>query len=342
MEKKVAEPPKQTAADGTGPQIAILTIEKGAQANLQTLFASACPTAELNLYDKLDDALASSLERPVLVPVLSPTTAVATLLKGGDSPVTALKNWLDQTRPFIERCRKVRRHILLLDTDGLNRHPEPIISALATRLNLHLDTPQPAQEAEQAPAILELLARTVIQQHPTGRDLAAEMEAMILSGDDSEHIPENRLEQIFLDYQASLEATTKFDQLKSDRAKLERDLSAAQTDLSRLHEERDLLRQSLAELQEELVSQIRDQDSDRKQQADLLLHKASHEAAEHQLARMREDGQRREAVLSAEILGAQAREASLQQELDAVYASTSWRITGPMRVVSLGLRGRLG
>lgn len=324
MEQNLTARPQQTDPTGSAPQIMIVPGEgEDVPEPLKALLATASPAPALQLHGSLDQALAATADdMPVLIPIRSPVAALAARMQAGSAPGAALEDWRARTAPLIAQCRKARRHVLMIDIDSLEASPEGMASALTGHLSLGLTAPKATRVAERCPAVLELLAQTLIEQAPDCRNLAAEIDAMAVSAGGANPIHPDRLEQVFHDHLAALA------------------YSQAEYDL--LQEERDLLRDSLAQMQEELATQIRAREARNDLQAEMILHKAAHEAAEHQLALLHDSSQQREAVLSAEILGAQDRETALQQELDAVYASRSWRVTGPLRRASIGVRGGTG
>ena len=286
----------------------------------------AAQGAAIRCHTNLDSALASAAgAAPVLVPVELAETALADLMRAGHAPTAARDLWRGDARALRDQCRAHRRDVLLIAVSDLTGSPAAI-RTLNERLGLSL--PVAAQDAprDQPPAPLRLLARMVLDQTETDRVLAAELEAMTLGAP-----PQKALMLV--------EAA--FAERNTDRTALEELRSAQDADrtaLADLEAERDLLRDSLAGVQEELA-QLYDKARNDSQtlEAQIQLHKAAHEAAAHQLDRMRADQARREAVLGAESLEAQARETALLEELERVYSSRSWRVTGPLRRASGGL-----
>lgn len=314
----------------TAPGIAVVSHAGQALPEmLRDLFAAADPGLTITRHDNLTAALATRPAAPVLIPVLIPVrlpvAALSDTLEQGRLPSEALTAWSAQTGTLLGQCRRNRRNVLLIDTESLARNPAGLVPALFARLGM---TPPAIPPATDTPApvrpTLELLAHALLEQNPTARAMADELEAMALSAADPALMSVQLLDQACREYRQQAQ---------------ESELAQATAELS---QERDLLRESLALIQAELTAQVEAaaarSHKSREIQAELLLHTAAHEAAKRQLQTALDDRLQREAVLGAQILGSQANLTQLRQqvehlsdELERVYASRSWRITAPLR-----------
>ena len=129
--------------------------------------------------------------------------------------------------------------------------------------------------------------------------------------------------------------------LEKERNDAEAASQKAAQDTASLTEERDLLRENLQHMLSETERLI----AAKSDESEKHLLKAQLDAVNRQIEEAREARRMRESLLGTEILklvgqlrNAQAREKEARDEIARIHASTSWKVTVPMRAMKKGLR----
>ena len=201
--------------------------------------------------------------------------------------------------------------VVVVDAAMLSRRPVDCAKALGERLGLRFEAvPEPqAEPASKLSPVHSVIAAVLLAGDDRARALADELEAMIVGP-------------------ASPQSPTRAD------------ISSAVQMVAALTEERDLLRENLKQMLEETERLLVDRGES--EQAHQL--RAQLDAANRQLEQAHESLRGRDAALGHEILRLAARErearveaAQARDQVAQVYASTSWKVTGPLRAVRRGI-----
>lgn len=262
-----------------------------------------------------------SLTCPLIVPVATPAEALAFALINRQPPAVALESWTRTAQNRLAEYRGARRQIKLLALAPLLEGSAESWATLAAQIGRPAPAalPEQTKEAPQngADSLHQLIAAYLLQSAHEAQALASEIEAMI-------HGPlpasENPLQSIagVLDY------------LRDQQARLDN-----------LVVKDELLRENLALLSDQ-------NDKLATQQKTLSRELQSMTELEARLSRTGED------LLQAQQEAVQARNAlqdlqqhhnrlshdtkAISETLEQVLASTSWKITGPLRKVVSRLR----
>ena len=327
----------------------------------------------LTILPDLASALAEPGEVPVIVLHLSAGPALAAAMAQRVTPSGALAAWMQATEAALALVRRHRRRITVVDPSFLVGQANHVLAAVAARLGLEV---RPATEHETAAGdaaamqaasgenpVLTALAQIALSESAGAQSLESELEALMPGGPDHpDDRPADLADQAFATHLAL--ATD----AEAARNLLAARLPALTAELKTLASERDLLLEQITQMQQALVQSDAGVTALAQQ-----LEDARAQAATGIRAAEIEQGAR-EAVLGNEILRlgmvrselldrletlqsataqqlaqrdtemASTREAlaDLRRELDAVYASRSWRVTAPIRRVRLALtpRGR--
>ncbi len=253
----------------------------------------------------------------------APEVQIAPALRDGAPPAQAMSGWQTQAQAILARWRMGRREIFLVDADAFAAAPE----ALAERLAQWLERPAGAvpaavggEDAAGARDIHDILAAHAAMTLAPLRDLADEMAAGGLSP-------------------------------RSVRAGDAAQLAAVWETLNVAGqggaEQTDLLQLQLKTAQQALEQEYRDRIADRDAAAAELA--ALRAAAELDRVRLETalaeqarqiaallDGHR---ALMVERRDLQAGLNHSRQEIDALFASTSWKVTAPLRRARLAVAG---
>lgn len=302
--------------------------------------AELFPEQALACFADLQAAVGAGGEAAIILPVTHPAEAIARHLAATGSVDHALAVWKAEAGPMLGTARRVRRRLRLVDARALARGEAQALSQLAPagRTAVATDTPPPPD------AVLFVIAEAALMRDPDALRLADEIAALRRGGEGGGISAE--------ECQAALDAYRQANAAQQTAARLQVEGAALVARAILLETEVGLLRESLA-LQ---IADRRTADEPRDTLADLSIRKpagtldtiadltlqtAKVQALQHQLHRASEQAARREAVLAAILLkdqqdllagaATQARAEGLEQELHSVYASKSWRVTGPLR-----------
>lgn len=354
--------PPATAAKG----LAVVVAAQDRAAGLDALAGVLrLPAADLAAHDGLAPALAGA--SPVVVVCAPALMDLAQMMADGLAPTAALERWTQTTAALIADLRPYRRRVTLLDRAALSAPGPEFCAALSARLGLAV-TP-PAESPDLAPdvipepsPVLFALAQMLLGSDPRAARLAAELDAMMLidRGNGLRDTPAALAELAFAAISGAEQARG---QVAEQIALLaaERDLMADQLAVIQAGIEADIgdqaaLEAELAQTRDALAAQTARADdlvrdllalgqSEEALQAELdLAHAAVASARRAETeAQARVDEARRElaalALASDSKIRAQAARiteetkarAEAEQREAEIRASTSWRITGPMR-----------
>ncbi|MBK0329308.1 hypothetical protein I5535_18695 [Rhodobacteraceae bacterium F11138] len=250
----------------------------------------------------------------------APEVRIAPALRDGMSLTEASAGWRDQARAILARWRQGRRRLFLADADALVAAPE----ALAERLAAWLERPAGATPAaigdgsgvSPARDIHDILAAHAAMTLASLRDLADEMEAAGLSPRLARSDDPEQLAAIWKTVELEREQTDLLQlQLKTAQQALEQEYRDRITDRDVAAAELERLRKA-AELER------------------LRLETALTEQARQIAALL--DGHRALMVERGEL---QAGLTLSRHEIDALFASTSWKVTAPLRRARLAVTG---
>ncbi len=314
--------------------------------SVEDLFAAATPAPAITWCEGVEAALAQDATAPVVVPVTLPLDYLAAALQAGTAPDDALADWSAEAEALLRACRKARRRVLLIDAGKLATQPETGARALGARLGLQFSPMPPTHEAVRSP-IHAVIAGPLLASDAKASDLLDEIEAMIVgpltarnpdrteivsATDAAATLIEERdllrenLAQMLAETEELRNMLTRKEQevsaLEQQQAQvsdLENRLAQADTERKSLIEERDLLRENLAQMLEE-TDRLLGNENDRKRElearntalADKHLLKAQLEAVTRQLD-------------------------TANDEINRIYASNSWKVTAPLRAARRGL-----
>ncbi len=288
--------------------------------SVERMLATATPAPAVTGCDGVEAALAQDPALPVIVPVTLPLDHLGAALRAGTAPDEALADWRAEAETLLRTCRKTRRRVLLIDAGMLETQPDACAQALGARLGLRLGTIVPtAPPAAGRSAIHTVIAATLLASDAEALALLDELEAMILGS-------------------------------VSPRGPARAEIGEAMETAAVLHEERDLLRETLAQMLGE-TERLLGEEGDLKNKLETRntelagkhLLKAQLDAATRQLDAAQDTQRWRDAVLGGAILNLASQEReqrSAQQaardEIARLRDSTSWKVTRPLRAVRRG------
>ncbi|MCC5969252.1 MAG: hypothetical protein JJU15_04840 [Pararhodobacter sp.] len=335
---------------------------------IEALASGAVPGVSVQRHDSLETTFSSDPSAPVIILMSMPQDHMRAMLDAGSAPDTALQNWTKHASAILQRCRKNRRRVVLVDAAMLRTLPAAIAEALSGRLGLRFDTVPDAAPAEKKEFddIHTAITEAMLISDLKARDLAEELEAMMLGpvsapGDPvkagvngaqklrslatERDLLREALRQHLEELDTMRAALTKTEgAAKAQSTELQKKLSTAESDLASTTQERDLLREELRQMQDSVQTLL----AENAKVADRHLLKAQCEALERRLddaaerQRLRDSVQGAEMLKLAMLLQAERGQtnADLQNardEIQRLLASTSWRVTRPIRVMKRGL-----
>lgn len=305
-----------TSQDNSQTNVPVLVLDGGALPDrLTQMGAAATPPCRLRQVMDLDQ----SSDPVVLVVLTGAVTELAGALAAGGDPAAVLERWQSQAQDWLRLLRRHRGRVAVLERGALQAAPGACARALGPRLPLP-EIAAPAPTAQDM--AYGILARALLGETPSAQRLEDELQAMT--------------------HGASAASP---------------DVPAAVTHLAAA------LRQAVApapdsELEQLLLEDIAGLQAELERMTlDLQVQQSALEAAETRLGLRLEAARAREAVvamalvqdgggparLRAELAETQARLAQVQSEAEArlseLHASTSWKVTAPLRAVRRGLGG---
>ncbi|MDO9639983.1 MAG: hypothetical protein Q7J44_15710 [Pseudotabrizicola sp.] len=302
--------------------------------------AALFPGRELTRFPDLEAAVSVGGDSEIIVPVTHPVEAIARHLSARGSVEGALTDWKSAAEPLLRAARRVRRRLRLVDARGLASAEAQVLAQLA-------EAGEPAIVKDLPPPldpVLLVIAEAALLRDPEASRLADEIAALRRGGDGGGLSVVGCQAALQVHRQAKVEA----DRLQEAVAALEEKANLLDAEVS-------LLRESLALRLG--TDRIAGDDAGQKRLAalpaglrslhdtlaDLKLQTAKVQALQHQLDTATEQAAGREATLAAILLKDQqvilagteskARADQLERELHSVYASRSWRVTGPFRAL---------
>ncbi len=261
----------------------------------------------------------------------SPVAAVARAMAEGVAPDEALNQWLGQAETLMGAVRRNRRRTTLVESSMAQAHPGMLAERLAQRLALSLSTSSNITgPSEDLDPIETLIAERTVVTNALAHRIAQELEATALplgAGKDDllpdpltawqSHRTHEKV--VRADYER---VRSENRELRQERQALKRQLDEQEAssgsnqarDQLELKEENDLLLQQLHNVQEELESYYL-------------------ESREHQQKYQKAESERKK--LERECNSALQRAGMLQNKIDAMRKSRSWRLTKPLRAGNL-------
>ena len=251
----------------------------------------------------------------VVLLLAQPVYGLAAALQTGRAQPECIETCLTEMRAIVELLRTDRRRILLVDQTEALRRPFALAQALLDHRALDFPgladlppaSPETVSEAYHAFALLSL------NERPEARRLNSEIAASLLPLGPS---GQNRLA---------------WEEAIEDLIRLEAMAKQAQ-EQAVLVAELDRLRSQCATLEGELATVARLEATFARRNLGLMKEIATLETRRDRLTVELEQAHQKSTAV-------EARAQKLEQEVAAVYASTSWRITAPVRAVKLALTG---
>lgn len=186
--------------------------------SVEGFLATATPAPAVTGCDGVEAALAQDPAAPVIVPVTLPLDHLGAALQAGTAPDEALADWRAGAEALLRTCRKARRRVLMIDRGMIETQPDACAQALGARLDLHLGAiPPTSATGAERPALHTAIAAPLLASDAKALELLDELEAMLLGP-------------------------------VSPRAPAPAEIGEAVETAAILHEERDLLRENLADM----------------------------------------------------------------------------------------------
>ena len=306
----------------------------------------------------------------VFLALMSPVEALAHHLESA-SCTEAMGVWKAETKDLVLATRRLRRRLIMVDARALLQEDADVLDALT----FDLRTAGSAIEPPALPDVVHLVvAKTLLARDLEASKLVEELEALRSGPEEAlplqEHVEQARKTSHQLQ-SARAEATNMSEEISllRENIALQADISKSeQENIQSLTTEIDLLRENIVlqlSAAEKSQSQYAQLEADctalRKATADRYALKAETDTLKQRLAKLQESNARHEAALDQiqrqdnealqaahahvdrlerELSSAQTEVDELRRELTAVYDSTSWRVTGPMRAVRNFTNGR--
>lgn len=252
-----------------------------------------------------------------------PASVLAEALAQGTSPRQALTDWQDAAGSLLRLYRRNRRQLVLLSEAALSSSDPETLAQLQARLGIKRPPAPPVPAPTGLANLAGLLAESVVCTLEQLRPLLAELEASSIHCPRPASSPE-RLEQAgeWLMHQRS-ERSLLQDQIRLlDQALVSREAERAAT-LAELEQSR---AEARSRTEAELLK-LRDECDRLRQDTRQLAETRAHAKRQaDDLARSREALVAREREL-----------ADLHAWNQAIFASNSWKVTAPLRKISLML-----
>lgn len=290
-------------------------------------------------------------------------------LAGGQSAAQALEHWQARAQALLAFCRRNRRRLALVEAGSLRREPDPVLERVFAHLGQSLPGElQLVPVEEEADPVLTVIAFQAVAQSEAAKAMNGELEARAFpagSGaecglravDRAAEALARQAEAVrFLQAQnASLLAERgEREKLEDQLAKIQAALEAQARSAVAGQEELDLLMLQLHALQDELEAGFLQR---RELEAAFSARKEELEqsgAEAESKAKLAAELQEQLAAREEEVKGLHGRIASLEAErverdawlqdkdaqLAALWQSTSWRVTAPMRRVKLAFTAK--
>ena len=349
-----------------------LLIATGDQASIGSigaLFANASPEIDLKPCAGLEAALATDRQTPVVLPVWMPLEYLRRAIRNGDEPAKAIESWCDMAGAILRNARKARRRLVVIDASTVLENPAALSVAVGDRLDMQLSSAGNAATASRPadPDIFAAVAATLLASDEKMQELAEELEAMIVGPVTPRTLGRDEALKAAQD---AVSASGERKLLRESLAALSAEAEAKGRELADAAADNGLLKAQIVALEQKLAAaeearKLREEVLG----AEILEYRGTQiPALERKLAAAEEALKRREEVLGAEImdyrrtkvpalerklaaaqealkrreeeLGAEISECRKRHEAELrhIYASTSWRVSRPVRTVGQLLR----
>lgn len=289
---------------------------------LVQLAKTAFPDLDITTQSDLLGAPGNTPAAPRIVPVATPAEELAQLLINGQPPATALENWTKAARQRLFEYRGARRHIKLLALGPLLEGSPDSWKALSAQIGLTAPAAfpqQPAAPRGSYDTLHRMVASYLLQTAPEAQALAAEIDAMI-------HGPlpasENPLRTAAEVLDAARAQRADSESLTTEAALLRENLGLLVTENGKLTTRQENLSRELAAMTE-LEARLSQTSNALVQAEKNTAHsQKSLRDLEHLHQRLTHDAK------------------AISEALDQVLASTSWKLTGPLRKIVSRLRSQ--
>lgn len=332
----------------------------------ETDFTPFPPRTTLHVLDGLQDAHRQLQDQPgahLLLLYRDPVAQIAESIAAEVDPEAAVAQWQEQADEILSTYRRARRRITLLEMSAAQAEPNAAIQALNEHLGLSLssladaDQTQAQTQPERDP-IHVLIAERALHQDTRARHAAAELEASALPLTGTNGAPHIDLSSTVHSYREKSEVPLEQvnglkeenellhsqleqvqEQLKSQTSRgkeLKKKLQDAENLNDRLTEENQHLKS-----QDEAARARQSEHEDLREENELLLaqlHQVQEELESYFLENQDITRQLNESQKKNQELEGQIHEA--RGSLQAVYASWSWKITTPLRLLLRPFMGK--
>ena len=248
------------------------------------------------------DAFATQMSAPGsrgLIAYVSPIREIARRMETGASAREALQHWLDAASVCLALARKWRKQLVVFQIPSDTTAEKALQTVLSDRL-AGAALPDLARQSEQTKPFFDALAGLEAQKHPGTYAAMSELQARSAGATDAFDSFENCTATI----------RSAWDQMEKDRRDHD---SASHENLALIG----LLNGQISQLEEAL------QETEARVQQQVVSLKS---------------GEARIEALTAQLKSGEAQIEALTVQQNAFYASTSWRVTSPMRASSRLIR----
>lgn len=335
--------PMPSPADTDLPPLLIVAADDPLASQITAQVAELFPGRDVTSFADLAAAVSRGGEGAIIVAVTHPAEAIARCLATTGNVESALSDWKAEAEPLLRAARRVRGRLRLVDARSLACGEAQVLAQLADAGGTASarDVPPPPDP------VLRVIAEAALLRDPAALRLSDEI-AALRRGGDSGGLSGGACQAALEDYRRAQAAEQRAGRLSKEVAAQEVKANLQDAEIS-------LLRESLVLR----IGADRHKDAEDGQKrlapppagarslhdtlADLKLQTAKVKALQRQLDIASEQAAGREATLAAILLNDQqmllagtetkARADQLEQELHSVYASKSWRVTGPLRAL---------
>jgi len=288
------------------------------------------------VFDRAAQVIAENPKAVGLLVYPAPTRFIASALEQGSDPAEALNEWLRLTEPLLTAYRQARRRNLLVERDAALANPAGLVSELNRYLGCSLKVPDETHKADPEvkrdfdPVFL-LVADQTCHQNMRARRVAAELEASSLplqSSTESQAVNVSAALRSYLTQrqQALQQSST----LREENELLFAQLHQVQDELESLFLKNRESGQKIERLEREKAQQNHDQ----KEENELLILQL--QQLQENLGSYSIDNER----LRKEVDEIRHANEGLQNTVDALYSSMSWKITAPIRRILRPFMGK--
>ncbi|MFN7225333.1 MAG: hypothetical protein ACK4MS_15070 [Paracoccaceae bacterium] len=289
----------------------------------------------------------------LLLVICHPVEALARRLAAADTPHQALEDWQTATESVLAATRPLRRRLWLLDARGLIEGNPDTLALFEAADKAHLPGDVPAR-----PDPVFLVLAEALLAHSAMADRLVNEIGALRRGGGGDPVTASLCETALTDHARLLNERNLLSShvslylSETERVMADGENRVNVSDFTAVETERDELRDAIARMTA-IIDRAREvQDTSgldiaalKAAAADRHLQKAKSEALQRRLEQAEERAALREAIFGTVLLDDQKshaialtddhrnRIAELERELQSVYGSKSWKLTGPLRAM---------